>query len=310
MTTRSTARPNSRRPSSLGHEVGVVDSESPAAGPVASKSAPPRKTKSTSEGGPPSRARVALVRATGAAKWLVGAALVVATSGLVAFGAKRFMTHSPRFAIVDLSVSGNVRLPADAVFSRAEIASGENIFSVDVDTARKKLESDPWISSATVQRRLPGTVVVSVVEYEPRALSAVDGRLFLVARGGEMFKEVAPGDPMDLPVITGVSAADVGEDRERVSRSLGLAIDLVEDVERMGFGKRYPVQEVHLEADGTIAVFLGQNGIALHLGQPPYRGKLEQAERVFAELSQRKTEPSIVFLDNESTPERVVVRMR
>jgi cell division protein FtsQ len=48
----------------------------------------------------------------------------------------------------------------------------------------------------------------------------------------------------------------------------------------------------------------------LHLGAPPYRGKLEQAERVFAELSQRKTEPSIVFLDNEASPERVVIRMR
>jgi cell division protein FtsQ len=247
---------------------------------VASKSAPPKRAKQVD--GPPSRAKVALGKATGVAKWLVGASLVVATSGLVAFGAKRYMTHSPRFAVVDLSVSGNVRLPEDAVFARAELATGENIFSVDVDAARKRLEADPWISSATVQRKLPGTVVVSVVEYEPRALSAVEGRLFLVARGGEMFKEVTPGDPMDLPVIT----------------------------EAKGFGKRYPVQEVHLEADGTIAVLLGQNGIALHLGQAPFRGKLEQAERVFAELSQRKTEPSIVFLDNESTPERVVVRMR
>jgi cell division protein FtsQ len=275
---------------------------------VASKSAPPKRAKQVD--GPPSRAKVALGKATGVAKWLVGASLVVATSGLVAFGAKRYMTHSPRFAVVDLSVSGNVRLPEDAVFARAELATGENIFSVDVDAARKRLEADPWISSATVQRKLPGTVVVSVVEYEPRALSAVEGRLFLVARGGEMFKEVTPGDPMDLPVITGVSAADVGGDREQVTRTLAAAIDLVEDIEAKGFGKRYPVQEVHLEADGTIAVLLGQNGIALHLGQAPFRGKLEQAERVFAELSQRKTEPSIVFLDNESTPERVVVRMR
>jgi cell division protein FtsQ len=294
---------NSRRPETL-----VADSESPPAGPVVSKSAPPKKTKKSD--GPPSRAKVALGKATGVAKWLVGASLVVGTSGLVAFGAKRYMTHSPRFAVVDLSVAGNVRLPDDVVFARAEIAAGENIFSVDVDVARKKLEADPWISSATVQRKLPGTVVVSVVEYEPRALSALEGRLFLVARGGEMFKEVAPGDPMDLPVITGVSAGDVSSDRERVTRSLAAAIDLVEDIESKGFGKRYPVQEVHLESDGTIAVLLGQNGIALHLGQAPYRGKLEQAERVFSELSQRKTEPSIVFLDNESTPERVVVRMR
>jgi cell division protein FtsQ len=282
----------------------VPEAESPVPAPVVGKSVAPKKGAAST---PRSRT---LNKIGGIAKFVFGALIVVGCSLLVAWGAQRYMTHSPRFAISEISVSGNVRLTTDAVAVLGGVEHGANVFSIDLEAARRKIEEDPWVSSATVTRKLPGSVIIAVEEYEARALVALDGKLFLAASGGEIFKEATPEDPMDLPVITGISNKDVATDRSWVTKSVSGALDLLEELETQAFAKRYPVQELHLERDGTMEVLLGQNGIALHLGAPPYRGKLEQAERVFAELSQRKTEPSIVFLDNEASPERVVIRMR
>jgi cell division protein FtsQ len=48
----------------------------------------------------------------------------------------------------------------------------------------------------------------------------------------------------------------------------------------------------------------------LVLGAPPFRRKLDQASRVVAELDRRGAKADAIMLDNDSRPERVVVRMR
>ena len=88
------------------------------------------------------------------------------------------------------------------------------------------------------------------------------------------------------------------------------ALDVADDAERSGLAKRYPIQELHLEKDGSLVVTIGKEAVALHLGMPPYRDKIEEASRVLFEVSRRKASAAVVFLDNSAHPERVVVRMR
>jgi cell division protein FtsQ len=46
------------------------------------------------------------------------------------------------------------------------------------------------------------------------------------------------------------------------------------------------------------------------LGTGPFRRKLQQAARVVAELEKRGAKADAIMLDNDTRPERVVVRMR
>jgi cell division protein FtsQ len=251
-----------------------------------------------------------LARVGVALKLALGAAIVIGASAGVAWGAKRYVTTSPRFAIKTVAVEGNVRRTPQDLAREGNIVVGDNVFALDLDQAAREIEKDPWVKSAKVTRKLPGSVVVAITEHEPAALVSIEDKLFLASRDGDVFKEAAPEDPMDLPLVTGVDAADVARDREGVEKSIVKALDVVDEVQKSQIASRYPVEEVHLESDGTLVVIVGRDAIALHLGRAPFRGKLEQAERVFAELEKRKAEPSIVFLDNENSPERVVVRMR
>ncbi len=305
MSDRSPPR-NSRRPQSA--------PEAPADSPDPPAVGAGRATSMAPEPGPKrppvSERYPAVGKAIRGVKLVVGVAVVVSASLGVAWGARRYMTTSPRFAIKTVAVEGQVRLSPAEVAERGQVRVGDNVFSLDLERAQHQIMEDPWIKNATVTRKLPGSVMIQVVEHEPVALVAIEEQLFLASRDGDVFKQAGADDPLDLPVITGIGAREVKSDREGVKKDVQKALDVIDDLGKTAIGARYPLQEVHMVEDGTIELYVGSTAIAIHLGKAPYRGKLEQAERVFQELGKRKSEPSIVFLDNESSPDRVVVRMR
>lgn len=240
----------------------------------------------------------------------LGVCVVLSASVAVAWGARRYIMTSPRFGIRTVLVDGNRRLSAEDVAAKGGINIGRNIFEVDLESASATIANEPWVEKAVVTRKLPSTVNISVVEREAWAVASIGGELYLVTRDGDPFKAISEGDPIDLPVITGIAAEKVSLDRTGVVNAFRRALDVVEDMDRAGISKRYPIQEVHLERDGTIVMTIGKDAVALHLGNSRYREKIEQASRVLSELARRKAQPSVIFLDNEAHPERVVVRMR
>jgi cell division protein FtsQ len=245
----------------------------------------------------------------GVLRAVFGVAVVVAFSVGVAWAARQHILTSPRFKVSDIVVSGDKHRTADELAAEAGIAKGQNVFSVDLERARARLLADPWISEATLARRLPGTLLVEVTEREAGAIVALTDS-YLASREGEIFKRLEVGDPTDLPVITGLVPDQVADDREGVARTIRRALDLASDYEHGPLAERAPLQEIHLAPDGALSLVVGKDAIAIALGEPPFRKKLDQAARVIAELDRRGAKPDAIMLDNAARPERVVVRMR
>jgi len=257
----------------------------------------------------PQRVERAPSRWARVARTVLGASLVIATSALVAWAARRYVMTSPRFAVTDVEVVGGDRRTPDAVSAESGIGVGGNVFALDLDAARAKILADPWISEATLARRLPGTILVQITERKPAALVAV-GEPLLVTSQGEPFKRVEPGDPVDLPLVTGLRPDDLTEDHEGATRTIRRAIDLAAEYEASSLSRRSPLEEVHVSPEGTFTLVVGRSATELVLGGPPFRRKLDQAARVVAELDKRGAKADAIMLDNDGRPDRVVVRMR
>jgi cell division protein FtsQ len=239
----------------------------------------------------------------------MGGVLVVGISTGAAWVARRHILTSPRFAVTEITISGQKHRTAEQLVSVSGIGKGQNVFSVDLDRVRSRLLGDPWISDATVERRLPGTVIIQVAERELGAIVALP-ESYLASREGEIFKRLEVGDPSDLPVITGLSLEQIADDRAGVVRSVKRALDLASDYEHASLAQRASLEEIHLAKDGSVTLVIGKDAVSVALGDAPFRRKLEQATRVFAELDRRGAKPDAILLDNEARPERVVVRMR
>jgi len=252
------------------------------------------------------------------ARGVLGFVMVVGIGGTVAWGARQYVKTSARFAVSEIVTTGAKRRSPDELASIAGIAKGQNVFGTDLDRARGRLIADPWVSEATLARQLPGTIFLRVVEREAGGIVATNdgsakaagGETYVVTREGAIIKRLESGDPTDLPIVTGVVLQHLIDDREGAARTVRRALDLAADYEHTPLATRSPLEEVHVEANGEMTLVIGKSAVALHMGAPPYRRKLEQALRVVAELDRRGAKPDSIMLDNEARPDRVVVRMR
>ncbi|MCA9587720.1 MAG: FtsQ-type POTRA domain-containing protein [Myxococcales bacterium] len=244
-----------------------------------------------------------------AARAVVGLTLILSLGGGAAWGGRKWLKQSPRFAVKEVVVLGAKRRSAEDLSAMAGVQKGANIFSIDLDRARGRVVRDPWIREARLARQLPQTIVIDVVEREAAGIVTM-GEAYLVTREGEVIKRLEAGDPADLPVVTGIAVGDLVADREGTTRLIQRALDLAADYEHGPLAKLRPLQEVHAAPNGDMSLVVGKSIVTLRLGAPPYRRKLEQAVRVLAEVDRRGGKPEVVMLDDEARPDRAVVRMK
>lgn len=244
------------------------------------------------------------------AKLLLGMALVLGAAGGVAWGAHHFLVTTARFSIERVEVEGSHRFGQAELLRLMGTERGANLFALELSEAERALVRNPWIEHAKLSRKLPRTLHIQLRERRARAIAAVEQTLYLVTADGQPIKRLVEDDPVDLPVISGVTRDEWAVDRRGARERLALAIQVLDDYERLTLAKAFEPQAVHLGPDGQLELVVGASAVTLQLGKRDFRQKLLMAARVLGRVQARGEIPEVIFLDNEAHPERVVVRLR
>lgn len=108
---------------------------------------------------------------------------------------------SPLFAVKKVRVVGNKTVPSAEILRALRLSSDSNIFLVNKQQVAAKLEGNPVINHVRLRRRLPGTLIVAVVERKPRLILETGGVLYEVDSWGVPFRVVKRLNGK-LPVIS------------------------------------------------------------------------------------------------------------
>jgi cell division protein FtsQ len=109
-----------------------------------------------------------------------------------------WVLNSPLFDLRSLHVTGNRQLSVEDVRAAAGLGDGTNVLWLSPADVERRLETDPWILRADVERTLPGTLAVSVVERAPVAVVSAGGRMLVAADGTVLGKA---GPEVTLPLL-------------------------------------------------------------------------------------------------------------
>jgi cell division protein FtsQ len=110
------------------------------------------------------------------------------------------------FTVEDVLVVGRSQTTSENLMKAVRLAQGAPILAYDLEEARRRIELLPWIGSASVERMLPDTILLSIVERQPLALWQNQGRFNLIDHKGKVILNQSIERFSDLLVVVGKDA--------------------------------------------------------------------------------------------------------
>jgi cell division protein FtsQ len=117
------------------------------------------------------------------------------------------------FKLSDVTVEGREYVERDAILAALGVSAGDSLLGIDLQAARKRLEAIDWVASATVERRLPDTLYVTLKERRAVAIWQNGAEYTLIDKNGRTVRasRMPPGAEK-LLLLGGLGAPEhVGE---------------------------------------------------------------------------------------------------
>ena len=132
-----------------------------------------------------------------------------------------WLLHSPYLAVQEVLVSGEVASTGSQRVADEGLIEGAPMFSVDIESIREVVLSDPWVSAVEVEKEWPNTVSITVEERHPVAW-------VLTGAGWQALSLDGVALDVDseqvMPHITGLAGATL----DPAHPSIGPALEFVE----------------------------------------------------------------------------------
>jgi cell division protein FtsQ len=122
--------------------------------------------------------------------------------------AVRWATTSPRFVLREVDVVGHKTLDPKSLVKLAGLSPGANLFGVDLESVRRRVESNPWVRRTSVRKVPPSTLRIEIEERRPAAFIRRNGVVAVDAEG-VILGEVSTRPAKCLPLLEGFAGKDV-----------------------------------------------------------------------------------------------------
>lgn len=158
-------------------------------------------------------------------------------------------------AVGDVLATGRQETSLEALRHALAVDRGDPILLVDLPAARQAVEALPWVETARIERRLPGTLVVTLEERTPLALWQRQGAVSLIDADGVVLTNTGLDRFAHLPLV-------VGPDAPTHAPTLLASVAAVPEVgARVRAGTRVSERRWDLELDNGVVVKLPEDGV-------------------------------------------------
>ena len=160
---------------------------------------------------------------------------------------RKLFSECDQFRIRHLELSSDGKLQPWHIREYAQLEEGQNLFALDIRKIRKDLESVPVVSSVTVSRRLPDTLVIKITERTAVArLGWGDGSYHLaIDREGYVLgpSSITP----NLPTISGLKEKGLRPGSRIDERMVQDALRVLELSESIRLSPLVRVREIRVD---------------------------------------------------------------
>jgi len=189
---------------------------------------------------------------------LFGAFIVVAVAAAIYY----------TFLLSDIIVTGNDDYSAEYIVEISGLGLGQHMFFVDLDTAKAKIEENPYLQVNDISYIFPSRVRMDITERkEVAGIIGLDYNV-IIDHNGYVLSMSGGTDLSDLLQVTGISMSGfqlgqrIGESSDFSTASLVSLIEKLEEYELI-----HKMRSIDMTTPLAIVMYT-TNGFKIHIGQP------------------------------------------
>ena len=213
---------------------------------------------------------------------LSGAARVILSLVFVCFGllGLYYASHSfgfdAQFELVEIQYLGMKHCDQTALTELIKENCKQGVFSIDLDRVRTLVETETWVKSAVVRRKMPDKLVIHVKEREPAAVAAIDSQLYVVDDEGVVLDSYGPDhQSIDRPIVKGLSNVARENSQRENARRIQLYLEVITDLDSTDRNYTGELSEIDVRDPEKVAVFPADEPITVYLGKNRFRQHFE-----------------------------------
>lgn len=142
------------------------------------------------------------------------------------------------FTVREILVVGRKETSKKVLRQAVQLVRGAPILAFDQLAAKERLEALPWIRSASVERKLPDTVLINILERRPLALWQYRGRFSLIDYEGKVILRKNLERFSNLLLVVGEDAPQYAADLFQILSTQPEMMAMVSAAVRVG-GRRW-----------------------------------------------------------------------
>lgn len=258
------------------------------------------------------RRKAAAMRGLGAGMGFLGRALGVIAfmglTGLLLVGGYVSLASGGAFAVREAEVLGTDNLSRLEILRAAGIGADTSLLSLPVAKVKARIQAVPWVEAAALERDWPHGVRITVRERRPALLALVEGELYYLGGDLKPFTPVRADETLDLPVISGLSKADLLQPDDEMRGLLQDARDLIAALPGAAPNLGGHLSEVHLDRVWGLSLVFSDLAPTVRLGLEDHLERIGALGPVLKDLERRGELARALSVDL-SVPRRAVVRL-
>jgi cell division protein FtsQ len=153
------------------------------------------------------------------------------------------LTAKAGLRLEQVKVQGRAHTPQDVLLAAINLKVGQPILGIDLAETYHRVINIGWVDGATVERRLPSTINITLRERVPIALLQTDSQHKLIDRRGTI---IDGADPRQFRHLVVVAGDDAGPHAEKILAALKTEPELFAEVWAVSFRSKRR-WDVHLK---------------------------------------------------------------
>ena len=237
-------------------------------------------------------------------RWIVGLAAVA--WGLTMITREMGPILQGWLEIREVEIEGIHQVTKPEVLERLVLKPGMGLHEVSTAFLAERVRTHAWIKEATVERRPPHLLHVSVVERTPAAIILIGTDHWLSDESGSLLAKLGKQDDPTLPLLTGLDPQSLHRGEARVRNAVQSGVVLAKLIANTFDGR------VEVNLTNSLNVVASANGVRFQFGGDSLVDQWERFRKVKPSFKTdsfdgRKREVSEIDLRYDH---RVIVRER